>query len=140
MTVHLLTKSQQFHLQPLKRILVVEDNDINRMLLSDYLSYSGYHVQSLSDGSNFFKTIEKFQPDLILLDLKLPDVDGYYLLEQIQQQQDFARIPVIVVSGFAFKVDQEKAIKLGARGYFVKPINLNALLIKISEELVVNCI
>ncbi|MBD2343865.1 response regulator [Anabaena subtropica] len=140
MTVHLLTKYQRFQLHPLKRILIVEDNDINRMLLSDYLSYSGYDVQSLSDGSIFFKTIEKFQPDLILLDLKLPDIDGYYLLQQIQQQQDLSKIPVIVVSGFAFKIDQERAIDLGARSYFVKPINLNALLIKISEELAVNCI
>lgn len=55
MTVHLLTKYQSFQLHPLKRILIVEDNDINRMLLSDYLSYSGYDVQSLSDGSLFFK-------------------------------------------------------------------------------------
>lgn len=137
MTVHLLKKSQQCHLPSLKRILIVEDNDINRMLLSDYLSYSGYTVQSLANGSFFFIKIQQFQPDLILLDLKLPDVDGYCLLQQIQQQQDFARIPVIVVSGFAFKADQERAIKLGACGYFVKPVNLNDLLKKISEELVI---
>ncbi|BAT51679.1 two-component response regulator [Nostoc sp. NIES-3756] len=137
MTVHLLKKYQQFHCHSLKRILIVEDNDINRMLLSDYLSYSGYTVQSLANGSFFFIKIQQFQPDLILLDLKLPDVDGYSLLQQIQQQPAFAKIPVIVVSGFAFKSDQERAVELGACGYFVKPINLNELLRKISEELVI---
>jgi two-component system, cell cycle response regulator DivK len=140
MTVHLLKKHKQLSLPCLKRILIVEDNDINRMLLSDYLSYSGYNVQSISNGAFFFITIEKFQPDLILLDLKLPDIDGYSLLHQIQQQPDLAKIPVIVVSGFAFKFDQEKAFKLGACDYFVKPINLNNLLQKISEQLAIKCL
>ncbi|BCL37579.1 response regulator [Nostoc sp. MS1] len=137
MTVHLLKEHQQCHVPSLKRILIVEDNDINRMLLSDYLSYSGYNVQSLATGSFFFIKIQQFKPDLILLDLKLPDIDGYSLLQQIKQQQDFTKIPVIVVSGFAFKSDQERAVDLGACGYFVKPVNLNKLLGKISEELVI---
>lgn len=132
---HLLTKERRLQSQQARRVLLIEDNDVNRMLLSDYLSYCGYEVQSLSDGSALFTTIEKFQPELVLLDLKLPDIDGYVLLEQIQQKPNLSKIPIIVVSAFAFKADKERAINLGAKHYFVKPINLTDLLFTIEEEL-----
>ncbi|MBH8556208.1 response regulator [Nostocaceae cyanobacterium CENA357] len=135
MTAHLLTIDRQLQSHQPKRILLVEDNDVNRMLLSDYLSYCGYSVQSLSNSSNFFATVEKFRPELMLLDLKLPDIDGYSLLEQIQQKPDLSNIPIIVVSAFAFKADQERAMKLGAHRYFVKPINLTSLILTIEDEL-----
>ncbi len=118
----------------MRRILLVEDHYLNRMLLSDYLSYCGYDVQSLSEGSAFFSTIEKFEPDLMLLDLKLPDVDGYSLLKQVQQKPDLSKIPIIVVSACAFKADQEKAMNLGARCYFVKPLKLKDLILTIEEQ------
>ena len=118
-----------------KRILLIEDNHVNRMLLSDYLTYCNYEVQSLPEASNVFSTIEQFQPELILLDLKLPNIDGYLLLEQIQQKPHLSKIPIIVVSAFAFKADQERAIRLGARRYFVKPVNLRNLIMAIEEEL-----
>jgi len=106
------------------------------MLLSDYLSYCGYVVQSLSEGSAFFSTIEKFEPDLMLLDLKLPDIDGYSLLKQVQQKPDLSKIPIIVVSAFAFKADKERALSLGARGYFVKPLKLKELILTIEEQFI----
>lgn len=105
------------------------------MLLSDYLSYCGFNVQSLSLGSALFSTVEKFQPELILLDLKLPDIDGYSLLEKIQQNQVLSKIPIIVVSAFAFRDDQERAMSLGACRYFVKPVNLKELIMTIEEKL-----
>ncbi|WP_026082827.1 response regulator [Mastigocladopsis repens] len=135
MIAKLLTVEQQVHSQSTRRILLIEDNDVNRMLLSDYLRYCRYSVQSLPGASNFFRTIDKFKPELILLDLKLPDVDGYSLLEQIQQKPDLSKIPVIVVSAFAFKADQERAMRLGACRYFVKPVNLTNLILAIEEEL-----
>ncbi|MFN6487056.1 MULTISPECIES: response regulator [unclassified Nostoc] len=119
-----------------KRILLVEDHYLNRMLLSDYLSYCGYEVQSLSEGSAFFSTIEKFEPDLMLLDLKLPDIDGYSLLKEVQQKPDLSKIPIIVISAFAFKADQELALSLGARSYFVKPLKLKDLILTIEEEFI----
>jgi DNA-binding response OmpR family regulator len=88
----------------------------------------------LSKGSSFFATVDKFQPELMLLDLKLPDIDGYSLLKQIQQRPDISKIPIIVVSGFAFRADQERAMGLGARHYFVKPVNLQELIIRIEQE------
>ncbi|NJM70507.1 MAG: response regulator [Scytonema sp. RU_4_4] len=135
MAAKLLNLEKKVSSQQAKRILLIEDNDINRMLLSDYLSYCKYRVQSLAQASHFFSTIDEFQPELILLDLKLPDIDGYQLLEQLQQNPEFSKIPVIIVSAFAFKSDQEKALRLGARRYFVKPVNLTALIMAIEEEL-----
>jgi two-component system, cell cycle response regulator DivK len=135
MTAQLLTIKQQSQSHQAKRILLVEDNDVNRMLLSDYLSYCNYEVQSLAEGSKFFSTLKQFKPELILLDLKLPDIDGYALLEKIQQQPELAAIPVIIVSAFAFKADRERAMNLGACRYFVKPINLSNLIQAIEEEL-----
>jgi two-component system, cell cycle response regulator DivK len=140
MTAQLLPKNQQLNSQQLRRILLVEDNDVNRMLMSDYLSYCGYNVHSLSVGSALFSTVDKFQPELILLDLKLPDIDGYSLLEKIQHKPVFSRIPIIVVSAFAFRDDQERAIRLGACRYFVKPVNLKELMMTITEKLAVNSV
>ncbi len=135
MTAQLLNINQPLRSHKVRRVLLVEDHYLNRMLLSDYLSYCGYDVQSLSEGSTFFSTIDKFEPDLILLDLKLPDIDGYSLLKQVQQRPDLSKIPIIVVSAFAFKADQELALSLGARRYFVKPLELKDLILTIEEEL-----
>jgi CheY-like chemotaxis protein len=138
MAAKLLKIEQQFQLHQSKRILLIEDNDVNRILLNDYLKYFGYDVETLSEGYNFFLTIEQFQPNLILLDLKLPDIDGYFLLEKMQNKPDYINIPVIVVSAFAFKADQKRAIDLGACRYFVKPVNLIDLIQAIEEELALN--
>ncbi|MEH2330666.1 response regulator [Nostoc sp.] len=135
MTVQLLNINQPLQSHKVRRILLVEDHYLNRMLLSDYLSYCGYEVQGLSEGSAFFSTIEKFEPDLMLLDLKLPDIDGYSLLKQVQQKPDVSKIPIIVVSAFAFKADQELALSLGACSYFVKPLKLKDLILAIEEQL-----
>ena len=108
---------------------------MNRQMLSDYLVYCGYQVFSLAGGSGFFQALADFQPHLILLDLRLPDIDGYTLLEQIKQVSKWQYIPVIVVSALAFRADQQRALSLGASRYFVKPVNLNALRQAIQDEL-----
>ena len=136
MTAQLFNIDQPLQSHKVRRILLVEDHYLNRLLVSDYLIYFGYDVESLSEGSTFFSTIKKFQPDLMLLDLKLPDIDGYSLLKQVQQKPDLSKIPIIVVSAFAFKADQELALSLGARRYFVKPLKLKDLLLTIEEELI----
>ena len=127
--------TQAFNLLRSMRILLLEDNDINRQLLSEYLIYLGYQVLALADGCNLFQAMSDFQPQLILLDLKLPGIDGYTILEQIQQSSHWHDTPVIVVSAFAFKADQQRAINLGARRYFVKPVKLPQLKQAIQEEL-----
>jgi two-component system, cell cycle response regulator DivK len=109
------------------RILLVEDNDINRQLLGDYLNYCGHEVVGIEDGSQFFQTMSWFEPHLVLLDLKLPGIDGYSLLEQLQQHPQFRHTPVIVISAYAFEVDQHRALNLGASKYLVKPLKLEIL-------------
>lgn len=117
------------------RILLIEDNEANRRLMGDYLSYCGYNVFALAEGTQLSATVEQFQPHIILLDLKLPNIDGYALLEQIRQRGDWQRIPVVVVSAYAFQRDQQRALELGARRYLVKPIRLSQLTDVIREEL-----
>lgn len=121
--------------QPPIRILLIEDNNTSRQLMSDYLEYHGYKVMSLAQGAVFPSAMAQFQPHIILLDLKLPDVDGFTLLWQIQQRRSWSSIPVIVVSAFAFQADQQRALSLGARRYLVKPVNLVQLRRAICEEL-----
>ncbi|KJH69819.1 response regulator [Aliterella atlantica] len=118
-----------------KRVLVVEDNRILRELLIDYLSISGYQVKGLDCGAYFFKTLDDFQPHLILLDLMMPDVDGYALLEQRQQAPQWQNIPVIVLSGLAFNHQQQHALDLGANRYLIKPTKFSTLLKAIQEEI-----
>lgn len=121
--------------EPLNRILLIEDNDINRQLTSEYLEYCGYHVLSLADGAAFDAAMTHFKPHLVLLDLKLPGVDGYTLLGQMQQRSEWHQVPVIVISAFAFQADQERALALGARQYLVKPVKLQQLSQAVYEEL-----
>jgi two-component system, cell cycle response regulator DivK len=117
------------------RILLVEDNDINRRLLADYLNYCGYEVTGIADGADFFLTLAQFQPQIVLLDLKLPNVDGYSILKQLQQKPQFQHIPVIVVSAYAFETDQRRAMRLGAFQYVVKPLRLEQLELVIQKAI-----
>jgi two-component system, cell cycle response regulator DivK len=116
------------------KILLVEDNDVNRFLMRDFLSYYGHDVIGLSHASNFFQALEETQPDLILMDLKLADMDGFELLKQLQKNQNFQHIPVIVISGLAFESDKRRALDLGVHKYLVKPINLKELNLMLHEE------
>ncbi len=121
--------------EPPVRILLIEDNEANRRLMSDYLSYCGYSVYALSEGTQLDAVMQQFRPQVILLDLKLPTIDGYTLLTQIRQREDWQTVPVIVVSAYAFQRDQQRALELGARRYLVKPIRLSQLTDAIREEL-----
>ncbi|MCU0547742.1 MAG: response regulator [Leptolyngbya sp. Prado105] len=110
------------------RILLIEDNEPNRRLLEDYLIYQGFEVCSLAVGTGFERALQDFNPQIVLLDLKLPDIDGYDILEQMQDSSEWREIPVVVVSARAFNADQQRALSLGARRYLVKPIRLLELL------------
>lgn len=118
-----------------KRLLLIEDDKSNRQMMSDYFAYFGYSILSLPDGSKFFEALATFEPHLILLDLRLADIDGYTLLEQVKQKPEWLAIPIFIVSAYAFQADQRRALGLGASRYFVKPVNLNHLKQAIDEEL-----
>lgn len=118
----------------LVKVLLVEDNETNRLLLEDYLSYCGYEVRCLADGGCFGQAVSAFKPDIILLDLKLPKIDGYTLLSKLKQHPQWATIPVIVISALAFNADRKRALNLGAKHYLVKPVQLEHVLQLIRQE------
>ncbi|MDX2213202.1 MAG: response regulator [Oculatellaceae cyanobacterium bins.114] len=109
-----------------KRILVIEDNHIHRLLTEDFFSHKGYMVKGLADGCSFLSTLAKFQPDLIVLDLRLPVVDGFTLLEQLNQSS-WRKTPVIIVSAYSFEAEKQKAKSFGVSHYFTKPVSLEVL-------------
>ncbi|MEM7769657.1 MAG: response regulator [Cyanobacteria bacterium P01_E01_bin.6] len=111
-----------------KRILLVEDDDANRQMLGDYLALHGYTIRGVATGAEFSSALSQFCPSIILMDLKLPDVSGYKLLTDLSGHPTWSSIPVIVVSAYAFKADQRKAMELGASQYFVKPVDLEQLI------------
>ncbi|MBW4487631.1 MAG: response regulator [Trichocoleus desertorum ATA4-8-CV12] len=120
-----------------KRILLVEDNEIHRLFTQDFLESRGYQVLSLCDGINFLETVTEFQPDLLLLDLKLPQVDGFTLLQELQRSQWHA-LPVVVVTAYAFHREKQRALSMGVRSYLTKPIRLEAMAQAIEAELSLN--
>lgn len=116
------------------RILLIEDNFSNRILMADYLNWCGYQVYALPDASNFSEAMNQLHPHLILLDLKLPGINGFMVLKHIQQQAEWCSIPVIVVSALVFEQDQQQALQLGARRFMTKPVRLELLRQAIEEE------
>lgn len=123
---------------PSHRILVIEDDYANRLLFSDYLTYAGFTVLAIADGQNLSQYISTFLPDLILLDLGLPGVDGYHLLEELNPDGLGPVLPVVIVSGYAFQENQRRAIALGAAEYLVKPVRLKELVQTIRAVLAAN--
>lgn len=128
-----MTETSIAELGQATRILLVEDDPSNRLLLQDYLIHQGYQVLSLAEGTHFFQTLAHFQPQVVLLDLKLPNISGYQLLEAVQQQPELEPLPIIVITGFAFQAERQRALQLGARHYLVKPICPERLLTTIAE-------
>lgn len=120
--------------QARKRLLLLEDHPLNRSLFAEYLGHHGFHVHAIADGAHLFETLEQFQPQIIILDLKLPYIDGFTLLQQIRQSVRWQHLPVLVVSALSFSTDRQRAMNLGACDYFVKPVDLRLLLETINQH------
>jgi two-component system, cell cycle response regulator DivK len=104
-----------------KRILVVEDQEDLRAILRDLLSTSGFAVIEAVDGAEAVAKAASERPDLVLMDIQLPVLDGYDAKRQIKALPGFAAIPIIAVSSFAMKGDEEKARAVGCDEYVTKP-------------------
>lgn len=107
-----------------KRILVVEDNDLNRKLFCDVLKANGHEVVPVADGSNVLATARKFAPDLVIMDIQLPGVSGVDLIAQIKDDRELARVPVLAVTAYAGKGDEERIRGAGAEDYLAKPVSI----------------
>ena len=99
------------------KILVIEDNEQNLYLIRYILEDSGYEVYSAQDGKKGIETAVALLPDLILLDIQLPTMDGYAVARQLRQNPDLADTPIIAVTSYAMPGDREKAIGAGCSGY-----------------------
>ena len=118
-----------------KRILVIEDTEDNRVILSDLLSSAGYELIEAMDGLEGVATAEREQPDLILMDIQLPGIDGYEATRRIRQIPALAKVPIIAVTSYALSGDEAKTRAAVCDGYVAKPFSPRQLLAKIREFL-----
>jgi two-component system cell cycle response regulator DivK len=118
-----------------KLILVVEDQEDNRRIMRDLLTSVGYEVMEAVTGEEGVAAAESHRPDLILMDIQLPGVDGYEATRQIKANPDLHHIPIIVVTSYALSGDDVKAYEAGCDDYVSKPFSPRELLAKIREYL-----
>ena len=118
-----------------KRILVVEDQEDNRQILRDLLTNAGYEMLVAEDGVQAVEQTEKHRPDLILMDIQLPVLDGYEATRRLKANPELKAIPIIVVTSYALSGDEEKARAAGCDAYVAKPFSPRALLAKMREYL-----
>jgi two-component system, cell cycle response regulator DivK len=118
-----------------RRILVVDDQEDNRRILRDLLTASGFEVIEGKTGEEGVALAEERAPDLILMDIQLPGIDGYEATRQIKAKPALAVTPLIVVTSYALSGDDVKAFAAGADAYVSKPFSPRALLAKVREFL-----
>src|SRR5690606_36626054 len=107
-----------------KRILVVEDNDLNRKLFCDVLQASGFAVEPVADGNDAIETARRFFPNLVVMDIQLQDVSGLDLIADLKKDAALADVPVLAVTAYAGKGDEERIRQVGAEGYLAKPVSI----------------
>ena len=117
------------------RILVVEDNPLNLKLVRDVLTVSGYDVVAAPSAEEGVILAETCQPDLVLMDIQLPGMDGYEALRLLRQNPRLNSVPVVAVTAFAMREDRERAAREGFDGYLGKPISVRALPSQIGDFL-----
>jgi two-component system cell cycle response regulator DivK len=107
-----------------KTILIVEDNDLNMKLFHDLLEAHGYNTLQTKDGIEALKLARQHRPDLILMDIQLPEISGLEVTKWIKEDDDLKSIPIIAVTAFAMKGDEEKMREGGCEAYLAKPISV----------------
>lgn len=112
-------------------VLIAEDNAVNRELLRELLELRGYAVIEACDGKEALHMIEQAQPELLLLDIGMPVMDGFAAIRKIRENPRLAQLPVVAVTAYAMRGDREKILNSGFDGYLSKPVNARSL----AEEL-----
>jgi len=116
-------------------ILIVEDNDLHMKLFNDLLQAHGYQTIQAMDGRDVMKLAYDNRPDLILMDIQLPEISGLEVTKMLKADDDLKSIPVVAVTAFAMKGDEEKILKGGCDGYIAKPISVPAFLETVAKFL-----
>jgi two-component system, cell cycle response regulator DivK len=113
---------------PRQRVLIVEDNDLNMKLFNDLLVAHGYDTLQTKDGVEALALARRHRPDLILMDIQLPEVSGLEVTKWIKEDKSLSMIPIIAVTAFAMKGDREKMRDGGCEDYIAKPISVASFL------------
>ena len=117
------------------KILIIEDNEQNMYLLTFLLKRHGHEVLQACDGRQGIELAQKENPDLILLDIQLPQMDGYAVAREIKTIRPLTEIPIVAVTSYAMVGDREKTVAAGCSGYIEKPINPDTFMEQIGEFL-----
>ncbi len=115
------------------RVLIVEDNEMNRDMLARRLEHRGFEVSTADDGQKGLTSARTTIPDLILLDMSLPEVDGWEVVRKLKADPTTRNIPVIALTAHAMQGDREAALKAGCEDYDTKPVDMDRLLGKMTS-------
>jgi len=118
-----------------KTILIVEDNTRNMKMFDALLQAAGYSVVQAVDGHSGFNAAKEYRPDLIIMDIQLPDISGLEVTAMIKELDDLSHIPIIAVTAFAMKGDREKMLDGGCDDYIAKPITVVTFLETVAKYL-----
>jgi two-component system cell cycle response regulator DivK len=118
-----------------RKILIVEDNELNMKLFHDLLEVHGYDTVQTKDGREVLELARQHRPDLILMDIQLPEVSGLEVTRWIKEDEELRDIPIIAVTAFAMKGDEEKIRSGGCEAYIAKPISIASFLQTIEKVL-----
>jgi CheY-like chemotaxis protein len=119
----------------LKTILIAEDNAVNRELLREALETRGYQVIEAVNGNEAVSQVDRYQPDLVLMDIQMPLLDGFGALQGIRNLSNSAGVQVFALTAYAMEADREKALAAGFDDYVTKPIEISSLARRIAAAL-----
>jgi len=119
-----------------KTILIVEDNDLNMKLFNDLLQAHGYETVQTMDGRDVLQLAREHSPDLIIMDIQLPEISGLEVTKMLKADDELKGIPVIAVTAFAMKGDEVKIREGGCEGYIAKPISVPTFLDTVAKFLI----
>lgn len=118
-----------------KRIMVVEDNDLNRKLFCDVLKSQGFTVEPVGDGLEALDKARAFVPNLMIMDIQLPNISGLELIEGAKADPVLRSIPVLAVTAYAGKGDEDRIREAGADGYLAKPVSIGPFMAAVKRLL-----
>jgi CheY-like chemotaxis protein len=116
-------------------IMIVDDSPDNRYIIARMLQIAGHEVVSAVNGRDALKMLKHLVPDLVLLDLAMPEMDGWTLAMMLRQMPAFQRVPLIAVTGHVTRDDIQRALDVGCRDYLAKPVEYEVLVAKVREHL-----
>ena len=111
-----------------KTVLIVEDSDLNMRLFNDLLEAFGYRTVKTKDGRQALPLAREHRPDLIVMDIQLPDISGLEITDRLKKDPDLKKIPVVAVTAFAMRGDEQKIMAAGCDAYLSKPISVTTFL------------